>query len=596
LKTDDDDGAPEVATNLPILRWVSAIPTLANVSAFRIIVRQKDRGSAPHWDSGWLWRENPHQQNATTWPVDATTYAGLALRPATTYEWSVQEQHYDQGSLHTTAPALAAARGGVFSTSSKLPTAIEEARSALNSSAIRRLRQGQLENLLARVSSDGYLSTSVYGGYTGLYTRDTSAFVLAMVQIGDAAALAAGGLALKYMLRTFSRPGLKDHTTDEVITLDRAPHCTWDFSKHDAPADFCPTFASASCVAGRNCSCFAKGNFSSEPFHDQVDGNAHLLIAFHRWCEVAGAEGMQVAAKYYPLMKRFLSTYVGDGTHDAAGPYVNVSLGLIWNPGFEGPGSSSYNLLTNFFVVEALRVMAVQATAQKDHAVAEHWVQVETVLRAGIEENLTMSLDSKTIIYAMYRSHGGDAKMDTGLSWANLGPIPAVMGSASSGGWLNLNRTRMEATVAAMRRHASFEWGVPREPKGSEGGSDERLPVPVCLSQVAADHTGADLAVIGKGLGWELGFAAASEDWQRITALYRWLGAVAGDVPVHCKGAPCTPTTAGMLGESYFYTRFLADEWYFADLGNAEQASWWLWGTDLAEKALATAHKPSVVQ
>jgi hypothetical protein len=579
LKADDD--AAEVDTNLPILRWASAIPAAANVSAFRITLRQKDRqGSPPHWDSGWLWRENPHQQNATTWPVGATTYAGPALRPATTYKWNVQEQHSDQGSLLPTASAVP--RGGVLSTASKLPAAVDEARSALNSSKIRRLRQGQMKNLLARVSSEGYLSTSVYGGYTGLYTRDTSAFVLAMVQIGDATALAKGGAALKYMLRTFSTPGLKDHTTDEVITLDRAPHCTWDFSKHDAPADFCPTFASASCVAERNCSCFAKGTFSSEPFHDQVDGNAHLLIAFHRWCEAAGAEGAELAAEYYPLMKRFLSTYVGDGTHDAAGPYVNVSLGLIWNPGFEGPGSSSYNLLTNFFVAEALCVMVARARMLKDHAVAEHWVRTETVLRAGIEDNLTMNLDGETI-YAMYRSHGGDAKMETGLSWANLGPIPAVMGSMSGGGF---NRTRMEATVAAMRRHASFEWG---EPKGSEGGG-EHLPVPVSLSQVGADHTGADFAVIGKGLGWELGFAAASKDWQRITALYRWLGAVAGDVPVHCKAAPCTPTSAGMLGESYFYARFLADEWYFADLGNAEQACWWLWGSDLVEKALA-AHK-----
>ena len=109
-----------------------------------------------------------------------------------------------------------------------------------------------------------------------------------MVQIGDTVALAAGGACLKYMLRTFATPGLKDHTNCTVITLDRAPHCTWDFSRKDAPLDFCPTFARSSCVAGENCTCFAKGNFSSEPFHDQVDGNAHLIIAFHRWCEAAG--------------------------------------------------------------------------------------------------------------------------------------------------------------------------------------------------------------------------------------------------------------------------------------------------------------------
>ena len=80
----------------------------------------------------------------------------------------------------------------------------------------------------------------------GLYTRDTSAFVLAMVQLGDNASLAAGGAALQYMLRTFGSPGLKDHTSDRVIVLDRAPHCTWAFDRHDAPPDFCPSFGRAS--------------------------------------------------------------------------------------------------------------------------------------------------------------------------------------------------------------------------------------------------------------------------------------------------------------------------------------------------------------
>ena len=29
------------------------------------------------------------------------------------------------------------------------------------------------------------------------------------------------------MLETFSQKGLKDHTTDQIVSLDRAPHCTW---------------------------------------------------------------------------------------------------------------------------------------------------------------------------------------------------------------------------------------------------------------------------------------------------------------------------------------------------------------------------------
>ena len=40
-----------------------------------------------------------------------------------------------------------------------------------------------------------------------------------------------------------------------------------------------------------------------------------------------GAEGDSLAEEYYPLMKRFLGTYVGDGSKRgaAAGPCVDVS-------------------------------------------------------------------------------------------------------------------------------------------------------------------------------------------------------------------------------------------------------------------------------
>ena len=104
-------------------------------------------------------------------------------------------------------------------------------------------------------------------------------------------------------------------------------HRTWDYSRHDAPLDFCPSFGQPSCVTGRNCSCFATSNYTAEPFHDQVDGNAHLLIAYDRWCAAMGAEGDSLAEEYYPLMKRFLGTYVGDGSKRgaAAGPYVDVT-------------------------------------------------------------------------------------------------------------------------------------------------------------------------------------------------------------------------------------------------------------------------------
>lgn len=224
--------------------------------------------------------------------------------------------------------------------------------------------------------------------------------------------------------------------------------------------------------------------------------------------------------------------------------------------------------------------MALRANAHDDFVTAKHWSNTEALLRAGVESNLTMRLDGQTI-YAMYRDHTADAALTNDLSWVNLSPVAVAMASAQ------LNRTRMALTVDAMRRHASFEWGLPKD-AGQDNNSSLSLPIAVTLSAVSSSHTGSDFAVIGKGLGWELGWAAHRADWQRVVALLRWLGAVAGQMPVHCKAKPCTPSSGGMLGESYFYARYLAGEWYFADIGNAEQASWFLWGMHHVHAALAT--------
>ena len=230
-------------------------------------------------------------------------------------------------------------------------------------------------------------------------------------------------------------------------------------------------------------------------------------------------------------------------------------------------------------------VMSIRADTHGDVKTAKHWRSTQALLRAGIESNLTMQLDGHTV-YAMYRDHSGDATLTEDFSWVNLSPAAVSMANGL------LNHTRMELTVAAMQRYASFEWGLPKE-KGAtinsltqDGGHSNTLPVAVTLSAVSSSHSGADFAVIGKGLGWELGWAASNSNWQRVIALLRWLGAVAGRVPVHCKATPCTETSSGMLGESYFYARYLAGEWYFADIGNAEQASWFYGGCTMCAQRL----------
>ena len=611
LKSDDTS---DIHTNLPIFRWKSLIPRDANSS---VLLLQVYAGSTKDvYDSGPVQKFNPHNDNASSWPVEATTYGGPPLAPHAVYRWRYREA--------TSTQDYGWNQGGLFRTAVSLPTAQAEAAAAASSPVVERLMDGQYANLLARISKAGYLSTSVYGGYSGLYTRDTSAAVIALVQMsegsGGKSALAAAGKVLRFMLKTFSSKGLKDHTSD-VIELDRAPHCTWIWSEHDclppdcrrqhstAPkpppagsADFCPSFANASCSeSAGNCTCFATGNATDEPFHDQVDGTAHLILAYARY--VSAAKDDALAKEYFPLMKRFLSTYVGvsSGTLSA---YVNLTLGLIWNPGFEGPGASNYNLLTNLFIVEALRVMAPRAQAAGEAETAAHWKDLRLKLLAGTEANLTTSVGTCcdqslggcslttccTRVYAQYRDHSDNAALNTELTWVNYSPVAAAflaMAGDVSPQEVGLNLTLMANTLAAVRANGSFEWGASR----GDAQTTSTLPLTMALTSPY------DFAVIVKGLGWELAFATFSyhkpqlgsvPDYQRLTAIYRWLGAVAGEVPVRvdCKGSPCTANSSQMLGESYFYQPYLKQQWYFGDIGNAEQTAWFLFGNAIARRTL----------
>eukprot|EP00040_Diaphanoeca_grandis_P030357 m.179339 g.179339 ORF g.179339 m.179339 type:complete len:802 (-) comp31971_c0_seq3:129-2534(-) len=96
-------------------------------------------------------------------------------------------------------------------------------------------------------------------------------------------------------------------------------------------------------------------------------------------------------------------------------------------------------------------------------------------------------------------------------------------------------------------------------------------------------------AVIGKQLGWELGWAAFRQDWTRLIVLHRWLGSAA-----HVE-----QTT--LFGESYNYDCIKQGEQEgfspsitnstprgancWGDPGNGVQIGWFLWGEALARNA-----------
>ena len=93
-------------------------------------------------------------------------------------------------------------------------------------------------------------------------------------------------------------------------------------------------------------------------------------------------------------------------------------------------------------------------------------------------------------------------------------------------------------------------------------------------------------AVIGKMLGWELGWAAYRRDWARLIVLHRWLGSAA-----HVE-------QTALFGESYVYDCIKNGEEHgfappvsnstprgagcWGDPGNGVQIGWFVWGEALA--------------
>ena len=98
--------------------------------------------------------------------------------------------------------------------------------------------------------------------------------------------------------------------------------------------------------------------------------------------------------------------------------------------------------------------------------------------------------------------------------------------------------------------------------------------------------------VIGKGLGWEIGWRAYRKDWTRLIVLHRWLGAAA-----HVE-------QTSLFGEHYDYDctkRGERDgfepmnktnpkgEGCWGDPGNGVQIGWFVWGEALARSAAGLA-------
>jgi hypothetical protein len=187
----DSDVAAVVSTHAPVMRWTSTVRPAGDgagggVFAFRVNVSAAAANTLSdtpyHWSTGEV-----YQQPLGTW-TGLAVYEGAALQAGHGYAWTAEERWvaFPNGSRPTAGWQQVGT--GSFTTSPILPSVEEELRQVMDSPNMSRLWNGSWHSVADRVTSSGFLPTSVSGGYGGItqqFVRDGSGQLLGLLQLGS---------------------------------------------------------------------------------------------------------------------------------------------------------------------------------------------------------------------------------------------------------------------------------------------------------------------------------------------------------------------------------------------------------------------------
>eukprot|EP00656_Telonema_subtile_P039076 TRINITY_DN44217_c0_g1_i1.p1 TRINITY_DN44217_c0_g1~~TRINITY_DN44217_c0_g1_i1.p1 ORF type:complete len:295 (-),score=39.81 TRINITY_DN44217_c0_g1_i1:91-975(-) len=289
-------------------------------------------------------------------------------------------------------------------------------------------------------------------------------------------------------------------------------------------------------------------------------------------------------------------------------------------------------MLTQSFAIVALESLDLAATAQGLTDDAATWQKLRSALLHGVDSSLSAQnpLSGKQV-YAELRGHPNGFSEDKdavgyspllwGLSYENI--VPVVIGlsgmnrsaSPEQMAALGVDTQKLDNTWETYRQLGQFQWvnqqpelsaflptthvnasGLSSPPVSAVGTNSSWCAYSgnwarsdACPAYGSQTCACAQFAVIGKSLGWELGWAAHRQWYTRLIVLHRWLGAAA-----HVE-------ITQLFGESYDYSCIKQGErtgfeamnatnprgsGCWGDPGNGVQIGWFLWGEALARAAV----------
>lgn len=282
---------------------------------------------------------------------------------------------------------------------------------------------------------------------------------------------------------------------------------------------------------------------------DQLDGNFHVLAG---WAMVVlNSDVRKWEDETYPEIARLTDTAVD-------WPYHPPQAERIW-PGLmhnfclehsrEGRYWDTWDLLTQSWACQGLRMLTKVAERRGDREHADRWRRTYQDVEKAVREKLTMQVDGKLVYAEMRLTNGGDGKLFDGLSWVNLSPVQAQ--------WEGADPEILRNTVYTLRDKTRIHW------QGHTAYGDEWTP-----------GIGISQQVIGKGVGWDIAYAVQEKDYASIVA---WLDFI--------KAANNAP----LYAEAF---NLIDGKMVLQDPGNGEQISWWCWGIAQARRLAGLSPAP----
>jgi hypothetical protein len=359
-------------------------------------------------------------------------------------------------------------------------------------------------NIVNRVTTDGYFEESVTGAYTGEYCRTIGGLVSLFIETGE---LAKAKATLSFVFDSMQRNG-----------LSKVPHVLGEVY-HAADGSFEQWVGT----------------------DDQVDGRAHVIMAFSRLCFIINDTAFE--NKYYDMVKAEMNAFLNQ-------PYLYylpssnnwscTSMGLVFNCSFEHNREfrrwSTFDLLSQSFVGSAAEETIKLAQRRQDESFVTFLQERMSILKTGIEKHLTREVNGKKVYLEMRLPNGDWGVPYTGMGWVCYSPIAAQ--------WEALDREVLNNTIELLREKLYIS--DPLE-------ENNKITLLEYDSQDVVNYS-----VIGKSMGWDLEYNRQSGQYDKILNWFRFLN------NYH--------TDQDLMMEQI---NFSDGQWIKGDCGNGEQCVWW---------------------